>query len=156
MPSEAVCTLIHGPGDAVLAVSRPLNWSDLGLPGGSVEAVDGDLSLDRDAALRNAAARELREECGLRIDPRALHPVFEHKVGERRVTTFAPRGPVDLSALRLGVGAEGRVCWSTPQALCAGTYGAYNLALFEALGTDRKSTRLNSSHSSVSRMPSSA
>ena len=133
MLSEAVCALIRGPGEAVLAVSRPLNWNDLGLPGGSVEAGDGDLSLDRDAALRNAAARELREECGLQIDHHALHPVFVRNVGERRVTTFAPRGAVDLSTVRLGVGEEGRVCWSTPREVCAGTYGAYNLALFEAL-----------------------
>lgn len=125
--------LVRDREGAVLAVSRPYDPDDLGLPGGSVDPDDGDLSRDREATLRQAAARELWEECALRVDASSLVAVFEGHVGATRVTTFSPRGDVDLRAVALGARDEGRVCWATVDAVCAGTYGAYNRALFTAL-----------------------
>lgn len=133
MSREAVCVLIRGPAETVLAVSRWFDPEDLGLPGGGVEAIDGDLVTDREGTLRRAAARELREECDVRLEPESLQPVFEGYVGTTRVTTFAPGGEIDLAQVALGLRPEGRVCWSSITSVCEGTYGAYNRALISAV-----------------------
>jgi 8-oxo-dGTP pyrophosphatase MutT (NUDIX family) len=137
MGREAVCVLIRGDEGTVLSVSRCFDRHDLGLPGGGVEAVDGDLAQDRPATLARAAARELREECGVEVDPAALEPVFDSQVGATRVTTFAPRSAIDRATVKLGFRLEGRVAWATVDAVCAGSYGEYNRALFAALSSPR-------------------
>lgn len=51
----------------------PNSW---GLPGGKIEPQDGDTQLGLDATLRNAAARELREETGVVVGPEDLTLVY--------------------------------------------------------------------------------
>lgn len=130
---EAVCVLVRDARGMVLSISRPHDRDDVGLIGGSVEPEDGDPSHDRAATLRRAAARELREEAGVALAPEVFAPVFEALVGSTRVTTFAVRGPFPVDAVTLGHHPEGYVDWATPEAVCAGRYGAYNRSLLDAL-----------------------
>lgn len=137
MQRAAVCVLVRDAGGRVLSISRPDDRDDVGLIGGSIEPEDGDLHHDRDATLRRAAARELREEAGVALAPEAFAPVFEALVGATRVTTFAVRGPFPFDAVALGRNEEGHVGWATPEAVCAGRYGAYNRSLLDALAPPR-------------------
>ncbi len=56
-------------------------------PGGAHEAQDGDLARDADAALRRTAARELREETGIEVEPDTFLDA-----GRRATPPFVPRG----------------------------------------------------------------
>ena len=127
----AVCVLLRDPAGRVLSISRPNNPDDVGLIGGGVEPEDGDPSSDRDGTLRRAAARELREEAGITVDPAQLRAVFAAQARTRWAVAFVVDGPVGDPVL--GENEEGLVRWATVEDVCAGSFGAYNRALFEAL-----------------------
>lgn len=131
---EAVCVLLQNAEGEILSISRPHDRDDVGLIGGSIEPMDGDLARDPDATRRRAAARELWEEAGLRLSPEHLIPVFVAAVGRTRVTTFVPAAPITAAPV-LGQNIEGWVRWATAAEICAGRYGAYNQDLLAALAS---------------------
>jgi len=106
----------------------------MGLIGGGVEPEDGDAEADRDGTLRCAAARELREEAGIAVDPARLVPIFEGMGRTRWAVTFRVEGA--LPAPVLGDNEEGEVRWVSPAEVCAGSFADYNRALFAALQRD--------------------
>ena len=70
-----------------------------------------------------------------------------------------PQTPAGLLRFSMGVveALEGRVAAIKPQVAWYEAYGSSGIGVLEqTLEADRKSTRLNSSHSGESRMPSSA
>ena len=133
----AVCVLVRDSEGRVLSISRPHNPDDVGLIGGGVEPEDGDPVADRAGTLRRAAARELREEAGIQVDLEQLRPVFAAMGRTRWAVTFVVDGPVGAPVL--GLNEEGIVSWASAAAVCAGSFGDYNRALFAALasGEDR-------------------
>ena len=145
---EAVCVLVRDGQGSILSISRPWDRNDIGLIGGGVEPVDGDLQADRAGTLQRAAARELWEEAGVTLSPAALAPVFEAQRGQTRVTTFVPTAPVE--GVVLGQNEEGWVRWATAEEVCAGRFGAYNRALLAALAQRDATAARNSGQSSTS------
>ena len=123
---SACCLLIRD--GTVLTVSRGDDALDIGLPGGKHDPGE---SLDQ------TAARELREETGVRISPGAvLTPVFTAEAEGFQCTTFTVQGPVTMPGRLEGRPFEGYVRWAQPYELCHPfcTFEAYNSALFEKLG----------------------
>ncbi len=125
----SACCLLIRPDGAVLTVSRGNDAFDLGLPGGKQEPNE---------PLDQTAARELREETGVRISPEAvLTPVFTAEVEDFQCTTFTVKGPLTMPGKLEGKPFEGYVRWAQPYELCQPffcTFEAYNSALFEKLG----------------------
>ena len=121
---RAACVLVQHAGQ-VLAVSRKHDPTAMGLPGGKMDDADEDE--------RAAAARELEEETGLRVDPRDLRPVFTHSADEQYTTTTFEvdwhdcAGPIRTTE-------AGRVRWVSWDVLLAGPFGRYNAMLMAELG----------------------
>ena len=142
------------------------------------------LAIDTSLTAGSVAAVERSAE-GLRTVTRPLGPAGEHarrlmpelaaaaaalgwRIADVDLVAVV-RGPGSFTGLRVGVTTAKAVCWATGARLL-GVSGFEVVALESAAATgvmapvaiafdagrDRKSTRLNSSHSSVSRMPSSA
>ena len=103
-----------------------------------------------------------------------LRPVFEHPSGGRLYSgkgmgLFGVLGPYDGAPASVGNGMMGGFSFDTTEevdafhakalelgASCEGAPGARMPQAYFAYFRDRKSTRLNSSHTDISRMPSSA
>ena len=90
--------------------------------------------------------------------PEPLHPLLEAWLPTQR--WFAGKGreaSIDVAPLAVLVAASPEVTiWTARVAYDDGSAELYQLPLVERDRPDRKSTRLNSSHHTTSRMPSSA
>ena len=98
------------------------------------------------------------DEATSNLDPGTEHAVeaaLEALMGGRTVVVVAHRLSTAARADRVAVIDAGGLAEVGTHAELVSMGGRY-AALYAAWQTDRKSTRLNSSHSSVSRMPSSA
>lgn len=118
---QAVCLVIPGPDQTVLAVSRRNDRTAFGLPGGKVDPEDGDPN-DIDT-LKAAAIRETREETGIsNLSINDLDFVYEAKDGPFLVTTFVARKRVSPKEQP----GEGAIAWVKWDVLYDGPFGPYN------------------------------
>lgn len=112
-PAGSASVIIVSQGDLILAVSRKDDHSDLGLPGGKIEAGEAPLT---------AACREAVEETGATLCNPFLVGIAE--VGAIRV--FIYRAEI-FGDVYEHVNSEGAlVKWVLPEVICSGSFGQFN------------------------------
>ena len=121
---QAVCVILIN-GGKILGVSRKDNHSDMGLPGGKVDADD--------PSVEHAMIREAREETGLDIYNLTLIDTRVWGGYHQHCFTAEYRGCIHYDQA-----TEGVVEWVSAERLIAGSFGAYNGGILASLGLTEK------------------
>ena len=90
-PLPVAVLLVPVTGGGVLLVRRAIPPTGLALPGGYIELGE---------SWQSAAARELAEETGLRVDPAAIGALAVHSAPDGTLLVFGSSAGVEPSALR--------------------------------------------------------
>ena len=108
----------------------------------------------RDPGRLDTAAKAMRRNSGHRVMPLALDVTAADATQRLDAALGALGAYPDILVNNAGVGLAGPLHTQLPEDLTRLTL--LNVTALTALCRDRKSTRLNSSHHAISRMPSSA
>jgi 8-oxo-dGTP pyrophosphatase MutT (NUDIX family) len=113
LPAGSASVIIVCQGDLILAVSRRDDHSDLGLPGGKIEAGETPLT---------AACREAVEETGATL----CNPFLIGIADVGAIKVFIYRAEI-FGDVHEHVNSEGAlVKWVLPEVICNGSFGKFN------------------------------
>lgn len=121
---RAACVFVRNvPGNRVLAVARRGTTDQWGLPGGKIDA---------DEEPNIAAARELKEETGLDVDPANLELLYENLDDHGYVCVTFQAKPEDVRGGLILTGDAGPAAWITENELLSGPFRRYNAGVLRA------------------------